>query len=498
AVRNKGRAAVFGAGPAGLACAHYLALEGYPVTVFDEADGPGGVPANVIPTFRISREELAADVDRIASLGVEFRFGQSGRIDRAQLESDGFTSFVVATGAPVPRDLPLEGSGLRVVDALEFLGAAHAGSGEFDGYHAIVVTGGGNTAMDAARVAARLPGKPSVSILYRRTLAEMPADREEFEEALADGVSYTELSLPERLSPANGQGTPVLRVREMTLGEPDASGRRAPLPSDRVRDMACDLLIAAVGESPDTTLFDSLGARTATNGRPVVDPETMATSVPGVYAAGDARRGPSSIIAAEADGRKAAYAILRAAGIEPEIQNFPSKGPDFEALSHRGELLDSLPPDAPGFVEREAERCLSCGAACLRCVEVCPNRANLALPVEVGGPLSQSIQIVHVDALCNECGNCGFFCPYDGRPYADKPTLFEDEASLRASANAGFAFTGSATAPSLIVRAEPGPDRPVETMDFTRWTEAAAGSALLSIARVVHESHRYLLSGGAA
>jgi putative selenate reductase len=498
AVSGKGRAAVFGAGPAGLACAHYLALEGYPVTVFDEADGPGGVPANIIPTFRISRDELAADIDRIKSLGVEFRFGQTGHIDRARLESDGYTSIIVATGAPVPRDMPLEGSGLRVVDALEFLSAAHSGADDFNGYHAIIVAGGGNTAMDAARVAASLPGKPSVSILYRRTLAEMPADREEFEAALADGVQYAELSLPERLSPANGQGTPVVRVREMTLGEPDSSGRRAPVPSDRVRDMACDLLIAAIGETPDTTLFDALGVRMASSGRPVVDPETMATSVPGVYVAGDARRGPSSIIASEADGRKTAYAILRAAGIEPEIQNFPSKGPDFEALSHRGELLDSLPSDDPGFVEREAQRCLSCGAACLRCVEVCPNRANIALPVSVGGPLSQPIQIVHVDALCNECGNCGFFCPYDGRPYADKPTLFENEASLRASANAGFAFVGQTDRPTLVLRAIQGTDAAVTTLAWSDWTAAARQSAMLTIARTIHDSHRYLVAGGKA
>ncbi|MHB8078094.1 MAG: putative selenate reductase subunit YgfK [Candidatus Krumholzibacteriia bacterium] len=497
-VAGRGRAAVFGAGPAGLACAHYLALDGYPVTVFDTAAGPGGVPANVIPAFRIGPADIAADVDRIGALGAEFVFGHSGAIDVAALRQAGYTAIVVATGAPVPRPLPLAGAGLRVVDALEFLGAAHAFKGGFDGHKAIVVTGGGNTAMDAARVAARLPGRPAVHILYRRTLAEMPADREEFAAALADGVTYLELSLPEGLIPGAGDALPRLRVREMELGEPDASGRRAPVASGRVREMPCDLLIAAVGESPDRSLFAGLGAQVGRDGRPLVDARTLATTAPGIYAAGDARRGPASIIAGVADGRLAAHAILRAAGLEPTLAPAGPAAPDYAKLSRRGEILPVLPADHPDFVAREAERCLSCGAACLRCVEVCPNRANVALPVAPGGATVQAIQIVHVDDLCNECGNCGFFCPYDGLPYAGKPTLFRDEAALRASADAGFAFTGPAAAPTLVVRGEAGTQAAVTTHAFADWTGNAAGSALPAIARTIHESHRYLLAGGQA
>ncbi len=466
--------------------------------MFDTAAGPGGVPANVIPAFRISREDIAKDIDRIKALGAEFRFGHSGKVDIASLKKDGYDSIIIATGSPVPRELALEGSGIRVADALEFLGAAHEGKGEYNGFKAVIVTGGGNTAMDAARVAARLPGKPKVSILYRRTLAEMPADREEFESALADGAEYTELSLPERMSPGSGGTLPVLRVREMTLGEPDASGRRAPIASDRVRDIPCDLVIAAVGESPDRALFEGLGARVGKDGRPVVDPVTLATTVSGLYAAGDARRGPASIIAGEADGRIAAYAILRAVGIEPTIEKLAPKAPDYDALSRRGEMMETLPRDHPGFVAREAERCLSCGSACLRCVEVCPNRANFALPVAPGGALKQAIQIVHVDDLCNECGNCGFFCPWDGRPYEGKPTLFSDEAALRASGNAGFAFTGKAASPTLILREATGKDAVVSSHGFAAWTEAAASSAMPAIAKTIFDSHRYLIAGGKA
>jgi Fe-S-cluster-containing dehydrogenase component len=101
--------------------------------------------------------------------------------------------------------------------------------------------------------------------------------------------------------------------------------------------------------------------------------------------------------------------------MEPTMEKLVPPAPDYEALSHRGDLLPAATTDDPAFIKKEAERCLSCGSACLRCVEVCPNRANFAMPVAVNGVFKQAIQIVHVDDLCNECGNCGFFCPYDGR-----------------------------------------------------------------------------------
>lgn len=512
-VTDKGRTAVFGAGPAGLACAHYLALEGYPVTVFDRADQAGGVPAGVIPAFRIAREDIAADILRIKELGAEFSFGWSGSIDQAALKAAGYTSIVVATGAPVARQLPLAGSGIPVLDALDFLESAHHGTGYFapgaTTLRSVVVAGGGNTAMDAARVAVRLPGQPAVAILYRRTLAEMPADREEFEAALADGVAYHELALPEAAAPAaaaaavtpaaatSGAGTlPTLTVRTMVLGQADASGRRSPVASDHSQTMPCDLIVAAVGEMPDGRLLSSLGITIKSDGRPEADPWTMAAGQ-GIYVAGDARRGPSSIIAAAADGRKAAYAILRAAGIEPTIQKFLPQAPDPVVLSRRGELLPAASPADPDFARREAERCLSCGSACLRCVEVCPNRANFAMPVRVDGTFKQAIQILHVDALCNECGNCGFFCPYDGRPYQGKPTLFQSERELKASGNPGFAFIGPAAKPNLAMRIDPGSSVPVTHLAHADWLAAASlGSSIALMARTVLREHAYLIGGG--
>jgi len=500
AIKGRGKTAVFGAGPAGLACAHYLAMEGYPVTVFDKAKSAGGVVAHVIPHFRMERREIEADINRIEKLGAVFSFGHSGHIDPAVLKKEGYTSIVLATGAPVARELEVSGSGIRIVDALEFLESFNNGEKEYEGYKNIAIVGGGNTAMDASRVAIRLGGKPAVSILYRRSKKEMPADREELELALLDGVILKELSLPEAVIKQNGKTS--VRIRKMMLGEPDSSGRRSPVATEECVDETCDLLVSAVGESPDAALFSSLGIVCGKNGRPIVNPETMASNLDDIYVAGDARRGPFSIIAGERDGRLAAYAILRKAGLEPTIERTKPALPDYHAISKRGEMLFSKDFDDPGFAKREAERCLACDSACLRCVEVCPNRANVALPVMADSSLTQSIQIVHVDELCNECGNCGFFCPYDGEPYLHKPTLFRDEAALKHSKNPGFAFVGDPKNPGLVLRKAYGESSPLSTLAMAEWTGLAAESGkeagMLKIAKTIYDSHKYMIKGGQA
>jgi putative selenate reductase len=496
-----------------LACAHRLALAGVPVTVFDAASEPGGVPANVIPRFRIARAELAADVERIRRIGAEFRF--NAKIESVEaLKAQGFTAIFVGTGAPVPRELPLSGTGVKTIDALAFLEACSAAEASgapnpFAGVKRVVVAGGGNTAMDAVRVASRIPGIASAALSYRRTRTEMPADKEEFENAMREAASLPgagtvllDLTLPETAKPG------ILVLRRMALGDKDASGRRAPVPSGETFELPCDLLIAAVGETADRAFLEALGVRVKDNGRPAVDPDTLESGVADLYVGGDAQRGPSSIIASEADGRKAAYAMLKKAGIPVEKQDRPIKSIDRAKLARRGEMLPPLPADDPDFLEREAERCLNCGTACLRCVEVCPNRANFAVPVisVKGGDKSaafrQQLQILHVDVLCNECGNCGLFCPYQGEPFRGKPTLFAGRPALEASKNAGFAFVSSGSKPSLAYRAayEGAP----RLADYSAWT-AAAGSgnadaaerSLLALALTVLNEHPYLIGGRA-
>ncbi len=499
----QGKVAVIGAGPAGLSCAHHLALEGVDVTVFDKAAAPGGVPANVIPNFRIPREDIAKDMDRIRSLGVEFRFGTEIR-DLAALKAQGFTKFFVAVGAPSPRELSLKGSGVEVVDALEFLANCGTDPKRYSSARHIVVAGGGNTAMDGVRSAARLEGIRSVRLSYRRSLAEMPADKEELRNALEEGGAVNakgaggapvlvELSLPERAEKGK------LELRLMELGERDASGRRAPKPSAKTVTVDCDLLVAAVGESPDRALLSLFGIACGEDGRPLHDPVTQATPN-GLYVGGDAASGPASIIAASAEGRRAAYAMLRAAGVEPRTRAYAPPPADPAKLAARGRLVAPLAPRDPGFVAGEAERCLACDSACLRCVEVCPNRANFAIPFAAAeASLSQSIQIVHVDDLCNECGNCGVFCPYEGEPYRDKPTLFSRREKLAASRNAGFAFAagdGAGTANidgRVWLRREV--DGPIEELGGSRLESESSPMALL--AKTVRDKHSYLIGGQA-
>lgn len=490
-ITGKGKAAIIGSGPAGLSCAHYLALEGYPVCVFERSSSAGGVPANVIPSFRIAREDLARDIDRVRRLGADFVFGWHG--GPRELKELGFDSVVLAFGASSPKPLELPGSGIALTDALDFLARAMGGSADYGFARHIVVVGGGNTAMDAARQARRLPHGPEVTILYRRTVAQMPADREEFEAAIADGVLYRELSQP------HSAHAGFLRARDMELGKPGPDGRAESLPTDRFSDLPCDLVISALGEAPDAEMLAGFGLSSCPEGKALADPVTMQTELQGLYLIGDARRGPASIIAAAADGRAAAYAILRAHGLEPRIQPTPVPPAAGEALSRRGWLLksseDTITSEA--FLKREADRCLSCASACLRCVEVCPNRANVALPVEAvpGGPYAQGIQILHLDALCNECGNCVTFCPWEGKPHADKATLYNGADELKAGGNPGFAFLGELSGqPDLAIRDASGA---VRQLDYWSWTSTATArdAALLAMARTLLTRHAYLLGG---
>jgi putative selenate reductase len=526
------RVAVIGAGPAGLACAKHLALAGIAVTVFDADSEAGGVPANVIPPFRIPREDLRRDIARIEYLGVRFRFGEAVS-DPARLRAEGFTSFFLAVGAPAPRPLPLAGEGVRVVDALEFLAATRKDPDGFKEARNILVVGGGNTAMDAVRQATRLPKAGKVRLSYRRTRREMPADREELENAVDEAwrleggsaeatreererAILLSLSLPERLDPPPGSGAAApgapgkVTCRRMRLGEKDASGRRAPLPSEETMTIDCDLLVAAVGEGPDTALLSGFGLALGKDGRPVHDPATQESSVPGIYVGGDAARGPSSIIGAEADGRRAAHAIMAKAGIVPPVSGYAAPAPDAGKLAARGEILAALPESDRGFVSREAERCLACDSACLRCVEVCPNRANTIVKTPGGAGMAQAFQILHVDALCNECGNCGVFCPWAGEPYKGKPTLFASAEALRASSNAGFAVlpaagghgaavgaggtAASGQLPSLLLRELPGA-APRE-LPPSAWATGTPPSAPLSaLARALLDGESWLIGG---
>jgi putative selenate reductase len=482
-----GRTAVIGAGPAGLACAHHLALAGCGVTVFDSGPAPGGVPANVIPRFRITREEIAKDIDRIRSLGVEFVF-DTKISSLEELRAQDYKSIFIGIGADSERTLSMKGSGLTTLGALEFLKRfGEEGPESFAGHRHILVAGGGNTACDAVRAATRIAGIESVRLSYRRTRAEMPADAEELQLALTESQgALLELSLPEEAR----QGSVILR--RMALGEKDASGRRTPAPTPETFELPCDLLVTAIGEEPDRHFLESLGIACGKGSLPAVDEATLETKVPDVYIGGDARRGPASIIAAEADGRRAALSILAKAGCPAPVPDYRSPHMDKGKLSRRGEVLLPLSADAPGFAAREAERCLSCDSSCLRCVEVCPNRANMY--IEMDEYFAQDAQILHLDRFCNECGNCGFFCPYEGEPFSGKPTLFDSQTDLDRSKNSGFAFIFEGGLPILALR--PAVGGRVFRFDYASWngtTSLPFATDMIALAREVYRKHYYLV-----
>ena len=417
ATKGDKKVAVIGAGPAGLAAAAFLSRAGVSVTVFERKSAPGGVVAHVIPEFRIAAADIEKDIEICKAFGAQIVCGREiASIDA--LKAEGFTDVIVAVGAWKPGKSPLQSG--ECLDALEFLEAIRenpAACGEN-----VVVLGGGNTAMDVARAAKRLPGDRNVRLVYRRTRRYMPADEEELQMALDDGVEFMELLAPERLE--GGQ----LICHVMALGAPDASGRRAPVDTGETVRVPADTVVAAVGERVDTALFEAAGCAIDAKGRPAVDAD-MRASVAGIYAIGDARRGPATVVEGIADAAAAAAAIagIRFDGFESEN----SAAPEDKYLYKKGTVTEDTAA-APDW------RCLGCPTVCEVCADVCPNRANVALHV----PGKCQAQIVHVDGMCNECGNCAVFCPYNGRPYRDKFTLFWSEEDFADSENEGFLMVG--------------------------------------------------------
>jgi len=308
--------------------------------------------------------------------------------------------------------------------------------------------------MDSARAAMRVKGVEEVSIIYRRTEEEMPADREEFDNALEDGVLFEPLLLPESFD-RNG----VLRCRRVLLGEPDSSGRRSPQPTGETRDLAVDSVISAIGEHPDIDILAACGLRPSADGRLTVDTETLETEVENVFIGGDAFRGPSTVVESIADAKKAAESIA-----SKEMPSFTGFNEDStvhadsearirEIYEKRGKLFPVTTSDDDWEIaEKEFLRCLECSTVCNKCVDVCPNRANVCIGVKGKYGFRDSWQILHLDALCNECGNCGTFCPYDGLPYRDKLTLFTLKEDFDGSLGDGFFVTRRSEGGSVHLR----------------------------------------------
>ena len=407
------KVAVIGAGPAGLAAAYFLARSGCAVTVFEKADKPGGIVRQVIPSFRISEQTVENDAMLCAAWGVKFRYGTEIR-SAEQLKD--FEDIVVCTGAWVPGKLPLEAGEARNV--IEFLASYKKHPRWCIPGRNVVIVGGGNTAMDAARAAKRCRGVKKVTLVYRRDMKNMPADEEELKMALADGVEFRPLLAP--VSYENKK----LKCQVMRLGEPDASGRRSPEGTGEYEYLDASCVIAAVGERTDSELYKRLGIPLDEKGRAIVDPMTQ-EAAPHIYLAGDGAKGPSTIVEAIAGATRAARAIAGAKFDKFAWMNV-AHSPE-EALVKKGVFKSGC---------HEADRCLECATVCENCVDVCPNRANVSVLVE------GKRQILHLDGPCNECGNCATFCPWSSAPYRDKWTLFWDKESFDKGPHQGFMSLG--------------------------------------------------------
>ncbi len=405
------KAAIIGGGPTGIAAAYFLGRAGIETTIFEREACLGGVPRHVIPSFRIANETIEKDIALMHKYDVEVKCGAPApSVD--ELKKMGYTHILFAVGAWKPGKLDIPGD---VAGAIQWMKGVKAGNIAVGGN--VVVVGGGNTAMDAARLAKRC-GAKHVTLVYRRTKKYMPADEHELALALADGVAFAELAAP--VAQADG----VLKCEQMKLGEADASGRRSPVGTGEFFTVPCDLVISAVGEQVDDALMSANGIELDKKGRPA-----FKTNVEGVYAAGDATRGPATVVEGIADAARFAEEVIGA----PHTYEIPAEAyiTKADAIAKKGTLLMSKDACCEG------KRCLQCHTVCENCVDSCPNRANVAIAMADG-----SHQIVHVDKMCNECGNCTQFCPYASEPCHDKFTLFQTAEDMVDSKNAGVLFLG--------------------------------------------------------
>lgn len=370
--------AIIGSGPAGLSCAFFLAVLGQSSVIFEAQPVPGGMLALGIPEFRLPKETLEKEIEFILSHGIELRTN-SPVSDANTLLKEGFKAVFVATGAQLGKGVNIDGMDLTgVVDALEFLRNRALGRALDCQGKRVVVIGGGNVAVDAARCAIRL-GAKQVTILYRRTRQEMPAYEEEIVEAIEEDIELVTLSVPVRVLGDNGSvgGVEYLRAQ---LGATQADGRRKPVPIEGSETMAeCDMLIPAIGQvaSVEPVRYAD-GPELTKWGTIQVDPVTYGTSIGQIFSAGDCVTGPSTVIEAIAGGQKAAVSIdrmLGGSGILPADTGFSLAKPDDEALAESAapvqEKMIALSQRRRGFAEvvlgLDRKQALAEAGRCLRC-----------------------------------------------------------------------------------------------------------------------------------
>jgi len=449
--------AIIGAGPAGLTAAYDLARLGYKPTIFEEEKYNGGMLRYGVPDYRLSREYLRKEIELLCADGnIEIKNNQKlGKdFNLKDLKSQGFKAFFVAIGAHKSRASGVEccqgldSHILQGVEYLEQLNREMIAPDYFKGKK-LVVVGGGNVAMDSARTARRLGGE--ITVVYRRSLKEMPANREEIEQAQEEGIKFNFLTNPTKLH-KNEKDT-CLQCVNMELGEPDESGRRRPVAIKGSEfDIECDYVIFSIGQEVDAAPLEQNDIKLNKSGLIDVDPVTLQTSLDGVFSGGDAVTGPASAVEAIAAGHEAAISIDRylnnedlKAGREKKEKNkaeIPKEAPRF-ALSRECPPLLSPDERIKSFVEvdqgfskdqmvREAQRCLNCAGCCecLQCVLYCGRNA-------VDHQMKESTETIDVGAVIMSPGFAEYAPPradsYGYHVYPNVLTSIEFERMLSAS-----------------------------------------------------------------
>ncbi len=447
------KVAIIGAGPGGLSAALELARAGVDVEIFEAQAYPGGMVGGVVPEYRLPRAVFAQDFAALEELGVPIHYNvRAGRdITLSQLRDDGFSRIAVMVGAQLGKTLALgDADCTGLLDALQFLRQCKEGQTVNVGKR-VGVIGAGDTAMDCARVAWRL-GDRSVTLIYRRTIDQMPADREEITQLLEEGIEVLELARPERLIVNEGR-LEAVRCRRMKLSDDrDSSGRWIPVDvPDSEFDVAVDTLIFATGQQAMLDFLEGESIELNDSGYIQVDPVTFETSVAGIYAGGDVSdSGPETIVKAAGAGKAIANSILgRTADGSRTVSELADPAAMLRRRSHRQRRTrapQTEPDDRQNFDEvmltyrdeqarAEAARCLDCHSYCSICVGVCP---NLALFTYRSDQRRQPWQVAVLADLCNECGNCTTFCPTSGAPYRDKPRLYLDRDDFEAQEDNAF------------------------------------------------------------
>ncbi len=394
------RVAIIGSGPAGLSAAYYLSLEGYQITIFEKLLTLGGMLRTGIPEYRLPRDVLDGEIEFIQDRGIQIKTNTSVGKDILveDLFSQGFKAIFIATGAYKDLRLNIPGEDARgVIPGVVFLGRVNSGQGVQVGERTAVI-GGGNVAIDAARSALRV-GSKEVTILYRRSREEIPANQDEIDEALSEGIEIQYLAAPIELIPRGQKGMEV-RCLRMRLGEPDETGRRRPVPIEGSEfSIEVDTVIPAIGQAPDLSFISpEMGIELTKGGTLQVDSITLQTAREGIFAGGDAVTGPGYAVEAVGAGKEAAISIHRylngqdlREGREPppwqranvddllaKAQKIPrEKATLLSPAERRDSFQEVRLPLTEEDALREAQRCLNCGlcSECLQCVSVCKAEA---------------------------------------------------------------------------------------------------------------------------